>query len=155
MVLTGSFARTLDEKLRVAIPKSCRDALKLPEGAALVVAPGLDGSLAIYTEESFARLVDRLASHPPTQKDVRAFSRLFCAQAVRVELDRQGRIRIPAELAQRASLQKETVLLGVLDHLELWDRQQWEQYLASKQSQYDAIAEAAFSAPGPNPETGS
>ncbi len=76
-------------------------------------------------------------------------------QAVRVELDRQGRIRIPAELAQRASLQKETVLLGVLDHLELWDRQQWEQYLASKQSQYDAIAEAAFSAPGPNPETGS
>ncbi len=146
MLLTGSYVRSVDEKLRVALPKRLRESLDCPVGGSLYVALGTDGSLAIYTEEAFARWGERLQQAPPTQKDVRAFSRLFYAQAQRVEIDRQGRIRIPAELAALISLGSEAVLLGVQDHLELWAADRWRQYLAGQQARYDEIAEAALGA---------
>jgi MraZ protein len=105
--------------------------------------------LAIYTEDVLARLAERLAQASPNGQDVRAFSRLFYARAQAVELDAQGRVRIPPELVQLAGLNKEAVLIGVQDHLELWDRLRWEQYVAGKQQQYDEIAESAFERPSP------
>lgn len=143
MLLTGTFARSLDEKQRIAIPKRIRDALG--EVDVLYVTPGTDNSLSLYTEEELARLANRLAASSPAQQEVRAFGRLFYAQAERVELDSQSRIRIPPELARAAGLQKDVVLLGVQDHLELWDKARWETYLAQQQPRYDQIAEAAFS----------
>ena len=144
MLLTGTFSRALDDKLRVAIPKRLRDAFGVPPGGTLYVAPGTDESLALYTEESFARLADRLAQVSPTRHDVRVFTRLFYARAQRVEIDRQGRVRIPPELAQLAALENDVVLLGVQDHLELWSAQRWQTYLTDKQSHYDEVAETAF-----------
>jgi MraZ protein len=144
MLLTGTFSRAVDEKQRIAIPKSIREALGALAKGVLYVTPGTDGSLAIYTEDALARLAERLAHASPNAQDVRAFSRLFYARAQAVELDAQGRVRIPPELAQLSGLNKEAVLIGVQDHLELWDKVRWEQYVAGKQNQYDAIAEAAF-----------
>ncbi len=144
MLLTGTFVRSIDEKLRLAIPKRLRDVLTQSASAILFVAPGTDGSLAIYAEEALAQLARRLAAASPTGPDVRAFSRMFYAQAQQVELDEQGRFRIPPELAEWAGLSREAVLLGVQDHLELWDRPRWEAYLAQRRDQYDQIAEAAF-----------
>lgn len=144
MLLTGTFNRSIDEKLRVAVPKRLRDDLGCPPGGWVYVAPGTDGSLAIYTEEAFGRLGERVAVASPTQQQVRAFTRLFYARAQRVELDRQGRIRIPPELGQLAQLDKEAVLLGVQDHLELWALDRWQAYLTEKQSHFDEIAEAAL-----------
>ncbi len=146
MLLTGAFSRAIDEKLRVAIPKHIRDTLAKSRGL-LFVAPGTDGSLAIYSEETFAQLAQRLAQASPTAGDVRAFSRLFFAGAQQVELDTQGRFRIPGELAQWAGLGKEAMLIGVQDHLELWEPARWQNYLADKRSKYDEIAERAFSPP--------
>ena len=145
MLLTGTFARSVDEKQRVAIPKRLRDALEQPDLKALYITPGTDGSISIYTEEGLARLIERLAVSSPAQQEVRAFSRLFYAQAERVELDSQGRIRIPAELARQANLGKEAVLLGVQDHMELWDKSRWEAYFNQQLPRYDEIAEAALS----------
>jgi transcriptional regulator MraZ len=144
MLLTGTFVRAIDEKLRLAIPKRLREAMGGAEAAAFFVAPGTDRSLAIYTEEGLSQMVQRLAAASPAGPDVRAFSRLFYAQAQRVELDQQGRIRIPPELAELAGLGREAVLLGVQDHLELWDRSRWQEYLAQRQARYDQIADAAF-----------
>jgi MraZ protein len=146
MLLTGTFPRTLDEKQRLAIPKRLRDALgqEATDVGVLYAAPGTDGSLALYTEESFSRLAQQLGASPPTGQDVRAFSRLFYAQAQRLEVDRQGRVRIPPELVQLAGLEKDVMLVGVRDHLELWNRQRWDAYLAQQQTQYDQLAERAF-----------
>jgi MraZ protein len=144
MLLTGSFSRAIDEKLRIAIPKRIREELLRGDGHALYVAPGTDGSLALYTEDVFAKFAARLTAASPAEQDVRAFSRLFYSQAQRVEFDTQGRIRIPAELAELAKLKRDAILLGVMDHLEIWDRARWEQYLAERQNRYDEIAEAAF-----------
>ncbi len=152
MLLTGTFARAIDEKLRLAIPKRLREIMGCPQGGVLYVAPGTDGSLAIYTEGGFARLGERLERSSPTQQSVRAYTRLFYARAQRVDLDRQGRIRIPSELAELAQLGKDAVLLGVQDHLELWATERWKAYLAEKQSHYDEIAEAAFGPAGFGPE---
>jgi MraZ protein len=144
MLLTGTFYRSLDEKLRIAVPKRLRDALPCPPGSGLFVTPGTDASLAIYSEAAFARLAERLGAASPAEREVRAFRRLFYGQAQRVELDRQGRVRIPPELAELARLEKELVLLGVEDHLELWSAARWQAYAAEKQAHYDEIAEAAF-----------
>jgi MraZ protein len=147
MLLTGTFVRAIDEKLRVAIPKPLREALGEASKGVLYLAPGTDGSLAVYTESSLAEMARRLAQSSPTGQDVRAYSRLFCARCQSVELDSQGRVRIPTELAQLAGLGKEGVLVGVQDHLELWDRQRWTQYLAERQGQFDEFAEHAFQTP--------
>jgi MraZ protein len=151
MLLTGSFARSIDEKQRIAIPKRLREAMKCPDGGVLYVTPGTDGSLAVYTEEALGRLGDRLGHGSPTQQHVRAYTRLFYAQAQAVELDRQGRIRVPSELASLAGLDNEAMLLGVQDHLELWATARWQHYLTEKQSHYDEIAEAAFVDPNHGP----
>jgi len=144
MLLTGKYLRSLDDKQRFAIPKPLRDELGHPEVTVLYVAPGTDGSLALYTQESFSQMGDQLASTSPNQQDVRDFSRMFYAQAQRVEMDKQGRVRVPADLAGFARLQKEIVLIGVRDHLEIWDNLHWEAYLLEKQRRYDQIAENAF-----------
>jgi MraZ protein len=145
MLLTGTFPRTLDEKQRLAIPKRLRDGMASgTEMNFLFIAPGTDGSLALYTEESFTRIAEQLDASPPTGQDVRAFSRLFFSQAQRLEVDRQGRIRIPPELIGLTGIGKEIVLVGVRDHLELWDRQRWQSYVEQQQTQYDQLAERAF-----------
>ena len=97
MLLTGTFYRSVDDKQRLSIPKRIRTVLEKTGSPALYVAPGLDGSLAIYTEEEFERFARRLADTSPTGRNVVDFSRLFYAKAQGVEMDGQGRIRVPAE----------------------------------------------------------
>ena len=147
MLFTGKFVRSIDEKLRVAIPKRLREVAESTGSEGLYVAPGNDGSHAIYPEGAIERLAERLAQASPTQQEVRDFTRLFYARTQRVELDRQGRIRIPGELAELAQLTGEVVLLGVQDHVELWAVDRWEAYLEEKQARFDEIAEAAFGRP--------
>jgi len=153
MFLTGTYPRNLDEKCRFTLPKSVRDSLGPAVPLVLYVAPGTDGSLVLYTEAAFQRLGEQLEEGSPTSHDVRAFSRLFYAQAQRVEPDRQGRIRLPSDLTAQSLQGREIVLIGVRDHWEVWDRQRWQGYLAQKQPFYDEIAENAFGgAPRAAPE---
>lgn len=146
MLLTGTYERSLDGKLRLAIPKRMRDAVSTAENCVMFLTPGTDGSLALYPEESFALLGQQLNSASPNGRDVRAFSRMFYALAERCEVDSQGRVRIPPELAKLASIDKDVVLLGVRDHIEIWDKQAWLAYLDGAQADYDQIAEKAFDA---------
>ncbi|MBN2475629.1 MAG: division/cell wall cluster transcriptional repressor MraZ [Pirellulales bacterium] len=147
MFLTGTFGRSIDEKLRVAIPKRLRTAIDIAKSGVLYVAPGTDGSLSLYTEESFSQLADRLARVSPTRQDVRAYTRMFYARAQRVDVDAQGRVRVPQELAELAGLEQEVVLLGVQDHVELWSAERWRSYLNEKQPHYDEVAETALGGP--------
>ena len=147
MLLTGTFLRAVDDKLRLAIPKRLRDALIGEGRPELYVTPGIDGSLAIYSPATLEHLAHRLARSSPTKNEVRSFNRLFYARAERIEIDGQGRVRIPPALAELAALGKEAVLLGVQDHLEVWDRVRWENYLSQHAERYDEIAEQAFQPP--------
>ena len=143
MLLTGTFERSLDEKLRLAMPKTLREAFRGEKQ--LLLTPGTDGSLSLYSQNSFADLTAQLAVRSPSCHDVRAFSRLLYAQSHSVEIDSQGRVRIPGELARLANLEGDVVLLGVGDRVELWNKSRWEAYLAEQQPRYDQLAEAALS----------
>jgi MraZ protein len=142
-MLTGTYERLLDEKLRLGLPKPLRDALK-DEGE-LILTPGTDGTLALFPLRAFEALAEKLAMRSPTGQDVRAFSRLLYAQSHRMEIDSQGRIRLPAELARLANLDGQVVLLGVGDRIELWNKSRWNAYLADLQPRYDQLAEDALS----------
>jgi transcriptional regulator MraZ len=148
MLLTGTYERSLDEKQRLALPKRFRELIK-SDGQPLFLTPGTDGSLALYAGSAFARMAERLAAQSPTAQDVRAFGRLLYAQSQSVELDGQGRFRVPPELARHAELGRECVLVGVGDHVELWDKGRWDAYLAQLQPRYDQLAESALSGVAP------
>ena len=148
MLLTGTFERNVDEKLRLALPRPVRDSVASePNPTVLYAAPGTDGSLSLYPEQSFAALAEKLSNAPPNAVGVRSYSRLFFARAQRLEIDKSGRVRIPKELAALAGIRKEVVLVGVRDHIELWDKQHWDSYLDENEPIYDQIAEQAFGAP--------
>ncbi|MGC3966420.1 MAG: division/cell wall cluster transcriptional repressor MraZ [Pirellulales bacterium] len=156
MLLTGTFPRVVDDKQRIALPKRIREVLEAGPDAkqlGLFLTPGTDSSLALYREDSLTALGERLAAASPNRRDVRAFGRAFYAQAERIELDDQNRFRIPAALVTHAGLTKEVVLLGVQDHLEIWDKQRWERYLAEQSAEFDRIAEEAFGALPPHAGT--
>ena len=107
--------------------------------------PGTDQSLAIYTEEAFARLADRLAQASPTRQDVRTFQpAVLCPGAAGWNWTRKDACEFRPNLAELARLEKEVVMLGVQDHVEIWAAQRWQAYLAERQGHYDEIAEAAF-----------
>src|SRR5262245_50179730 len=142
MLLTGTYERTLDEKLRLALPKTHRELLISEKQ--LVLTPGTDGTLSLFPGSAFSVLAERLAARSPTGHEVRAFSRLLYAQSHSVEIDSQGRIRLPAELAKLAGLEGDVMLLGVGDRVELWNKSRWEAYLADLAPQYDQLAEAAL-----------
>jgi MraZ protein len=146
MLLTGTFLRSMDEKQRVALPKRIREDLEAQKTGGLFLTPWNDESLALFTEETLTTLAARLSAASPTSEEVRAFNRLFYARAERVELDDQGRFRIPAGLVKLATLDREVTLVGVQDHLEIWNRGRWETYLANKSNDYDRIAMQAFDA---------
>lgn len=147
MFLTGRFVRALDEKLRIAIPKSLRESLADQVEQAFFVAPGLDGALAVYPERAFRQLAERLNNNSPTARDVRDYSRMFFSQAETAKIDSQGRLRVPASLAKLANLEKEIILLGVQERMEIWRPDRWQAYLEERQARYDEIAEAAFGIP--------
>jgi MraZ protein len=142
MLLTGTYPRTLDDKKRLTFPKRIRDLLGNPE--TLFITPGPDQSLWLYTEEGLEQLAGRLDHSPATDAEARTFRRLYFAQTEAVDVDRSGRALIPDRLMQFAGLTHEVVLIGVRDHLELWDATRWRQYLDKHGSRFDAVAEGAF-----------
>ena len=151
MALTGTFERTIDDKLRLAVPKPHKDAFGVRETDELFLAPGNEGCLSIYSTEGFDRFAHRLANVSPGRANVRNFLRLFYARAERVVLDKQTRIRIPDRLMSHAGLQREVVVIGVNDHAEIWDRHTWEQFLGGISSQYDDLTTEALDSFLPEP----
>jgi MraZ protein len=142
MLLTGTHPRTLDEKKRIVLPRRLRELLEDP--ATLFVTPGPDQCLWLYTQAGLEQFAAMLDQAPATDAEARVFRRLYFAQTEAVDIDRSGRILIPERLVQFAGLRHEVVLIGVRDHLELWDAQRWHVYLSEKGARFDAVAERAF-----------
>jgi MraZ protein len=142
MLLTGTHPRTLDDKKRLALPRRVREQLGDPD--TLFVTPGPDQCLWLYTQSSLEQLADKLDRAPATDAEARVFRRLYFAQTEAVDMDGSGRILVPERLVQFAGLGHDVVLIGVRDHLELWEARRWQDYLAQNASRFDAVAEKAF-----------
>ncbi len=150
MSLTGTFDRTMDDKLRLAVPKPLRDGFDNPESPEFYLAPGNEGCLSLYSTTGFEQLASRLAGISTGKANVRNFLRLFYSQAERVIVDKQSRIRVPDRLVKLAGLAHDIVLIGVHDHVEIWDKGRWESFLSQNESQFDELTNQAldFHLPG-------
>ena len=117
----GQYNHTVDAKGRVFVPAKFREAL----GEQFVVTMGLDGCLFLYPQEQWESFAGQLQSLPGT-KEARQLQRYFLAGAAELEVDKQGRILIPAHLREHAELNKEIIFVGVLGKIELWSEERWK-----------------------------
>ena len=142
MLLTGTHSRTLDEKNRLTLPKRVRE--QLGDVSVLFVTPGLDQCLWLFNRQGLEGLAAKIDEAPSSNTEVRLFRRLFFSRTEETEIDASGRILIPDWLVSQAKLRHDVVLLGVRDHLELWDAGLWRSYFGDNSSRFDAAAELAF-----------
>ena len=120
----GEYNHTIDAKSRLIIPSKLRESL----GDQFVVTKGLDGCLFVFDNAEWTAFEEKLKNIPGslTNPDVRKFIRFFMAGASEVEVDKQGRILIPASLKDFAALEKDVVLIGVGSRVEIWSKERYE-----------------------------
>lgn len=133
----GEYHHTIDEKGRMIIPAKFREGL----GPNFVITRGLDQCLFVYPESEWKQLEEKLKVLPFTKKDARAFTRFFFSGATECELDKQGRVLISSPLRQYAELEKECVVIGVSNRVEVWSKSTWEDYFAKSEDSFSEIAE--------------
>lgn len=133
----GEFQHNIDAKGRIIVPSKFRDQL----GDSFVVTRGLDQCLFVYPMEEWNILEEKLKKLPLTKKDARAFTRFFFSGAVECEIDKQGRINIPQSLRNYAGIEKECVVIGVSNRIEIWSSEQWESYVTDSEESFAEIAE--------------
>jgi len=133
----GQYQHSLDPKGRVIIPSKFREQL----GESFVLTKGLDHCLFVYPKDEWNVLEQKLKSLPFTQKDARAFIRFFFSGAVETEIDKQGRILIPPQLREHAHIEKDLMIIGVSNRVEIWSLEEWESYSQEASETYEEIAE--------------
>lgn len=117
----SEYNHTVDAKGRLIVPSKFREQL----GDEFVVTKGTDGCLFVYANDDWNAFEQKLTSLPLINKEARKFARFFLAGAAQVEVDKQGRILLPANLREFASLEKDVVLVGVGSRIEIWSRENW------------------------------
>ena len=133
----GNYAHTLDEKGRLMIPRKMRDEL----GHKIYIMTGFDGSLALYNESRYQKLVNEFEKLSFNQHKVRDYLRLQFANTYEMDVDKLGRIQIPAALLAKYKISKEVIVLGIGDHVEVWDQEKYQEYENSIKDDYENIAE--------------
>lgn len=134
----GEYIHTIDGKGRLIIPVKFRDAL----GEQFIVTKGLDHCLFVYPRPEWETLEKKLRELPFTQPEVRSFVRFFFSGATECELDKQGRILLPANLRSYAQLEKDLVLVGVSSRVEIWSQTLWTEYSQQAENAYASAAES-------------
>ncbi|MDN4173025.1 division/cell wall cluster transcriptional repressor MraZ [Nocardioides sp. SOB77] len=138
MFFMGTYTPRLDEKGRLFLPAKFRD--RLAEG--LVVTQGQENCLVVWPSDVFMQEAQRARATPMTNKSAREYARVLFAGADEGSLDKQGRISIPATLRDYASLEKDVVVIGVMDRIEIWDPARWEAFSSEAQRKFAELDEA-------------
>jgi len=124
---SGKYYYTLDPKGRIIVPAPFREIISSNYNPKLyIVNAAFDTCLLIYPQEEWNRLEEKVRQLPRMQEEVRFFMRRVIASAQEVELDKQGRILIPATLREDAGLGSDIVVVGQIEKIELWDRKEWD-----------------------------
>lgn len=116
----GEYDHTIDVKGRVIIPSKFREDLS----SEFVITAGLDGCLFVYPMDEWERFIDEL-KRLPGSKEVRQLQRYFMAGAAACDMDKQGRVLIPNKLREHGEIEKDVVLVGVINKIEIWDKERW------------------------------
>ncbi len=133
----GEYKHNLDSKGRVSVPSKFRSEL----GSSAIVTKGLDNCLFLYTKGEWEVMANKLASLPVSSSSARAFARLMLSGAMEVEIDKFGRVLLPAYLRSFAGIKSEVVVSGVASRIEIWNAQSWEKYSKDAENNSSELAE--------------
>lgn len=140
-MLIGEYIHTIDEKNRVSLPVKFRKEM----GKKIIITPGLDQCLFIFTSKEWAKVSKRLSDSDADlsflKADKRSFNRFMFGRAVEVEVDSIGRMLIPDFLKDRIGLKDRAAIIGVEDRVEVWNDKVWLQYREVVEKQADQLAE--------------
>ena len=137
LLLTGEYEHIVDDKGRVLVSNKLRNQIDSDEhGSNFYLVLGSNGILCLYPEKYFEQIALAVAPRTTAPDEAVAFERISFALASKIELDGQGRLLLNEKLRKRAGLKDKITLVGVRDHIELWNSKSWEQYLADNMAQY-------------------
>ena len=139
-MLMGEYHNNLDLKGRVVIPSKLRETL----GNKVILTRGLDNSLFLYSFKDFETLTEKFNSLSFMEKENRFFTRFMFSGAITLEFDKQGRIIIPDFLKDFAALEKEVVIIGALNRVEIWSNNNWNKFMTNNFKRLSEISENLF-----------
>lgn len=133
----GDFPHTLDDKGRLIMPSKFRNEL----GTNFIVTRGLEGCLFVFTESKWNEFTEQLNSKGLSKKDVRSITRFFCSCAMTSDLDKQGRFLVNKNLREFAGIERDVMIIGVSDRIEIWSKEKWNEYSESEYSDDNIMSE--------------
>ncbi len=137
LLLTGEYEHVVDGKGRVLVSNKLRNQIDADEhGSNFYLVFGSNGILCLYPEKYFEQIALAVAPRTTAPDEAVAFERISFALTNKIELDGQGRLLLNEKLRKRAGLKDKITLVGVRDHIELWNSESWEQYLSDNMAQY-------------------
>ena len=136
----GEYHHSIDEKKRIIIPSRFREELK----DTFVITRGIENCLFISSLEEWKKITDKLETLPFTKKDARQFIRFFLSGATEAQFDKQGRIVITTPLLEYAKIEKDCVIIGAGERLEIWSENAWNNFFNEASTNMSDIAENLF-----------
>jgi len=136
----GEFHHNIDEKNRLIIPSKFRSEL----GERFIITKGFDKCLFVYSEAEWNKMIEKVGTLQFTRKNVRAFERALIGGASITEFDKQGRINITSPLVHYANIQKECVIIGVNERLEIWSLEEFNKYMQDNEDSLEEMIEDIF-----------
>ena len=137
----GEFEHSLDRKNRVIIPAKFREALKDSFVEKFYITRGLDGCLFIFTESEWKRQEQKFKTLSFTSPEARKFNRMFFSGASEIICDGQGRVLIPQYLKTFADIDKDVIIIGVSNRIEIWAKTRWKDFYENTRETYEDTAE--------------
>ncbi len=138
----GQYNHITDEKGRLNIPSKFRRSLDPEANETFVAIPGLDGCVFLYPLDEWKKFEEKLRKLPTNIERNRRYQRMIFSQASEDTCDKQGRIIIPPDLLKRADIEKDVMIIGVLDRIELWNPKEYEKQIDASDESYENIAES-------------
>ena len=137
----GEYEHSLDRKGRVIFPARFREVSRENYIERFYVTRGLDRCLFVFTEEEWKLQEQRFKSLPFTKAETRKFNRLCFSGACEIIPDKQGRVLIPKYLKEYAGIERQVVVVGVANRIEIWSQRRWQQFYEETQGSFEDIAE--------------
>ena len=137
IMLFGTYYHNLDDKGRLLLPSKLLTKLT----PALYLLKGFDGCVSIYLEDTFSQYIEQLSKKSYLEKESRDVLRIALSSTVELNIDSSNRIQLPIDVLRKYQINKKVVVLGVIDHLEIWDENKWKEYQLQKEDQFENIVD--------------
>ena len=137
----GEYRHNLDIKGRIILPSKFRDTCKENGVERFFLTRGLDKCIFMFAEDEWRSQEAKFKNMSFTKKETRSFNRMFFSGAIDIVPDKQGRFILPSYLKEYANIKKDTIIIGVANRIEIWDKEVWSNFYRGSNDSFEQIAE--------------